>query len=181
MLLYNGVILTKDDCDYLLSIDNNFRKSSLRDNLHGVIRDDVYNDNKRKSTQLSGQILKGDRIYKKIEEIVNNTDFKLTGDYLWYDVIKYKKDDFIFKHQDRDENRFMICAVQLSDTDDYSGGDFKYWIGDTENVLNRNKGYGILFKPDMYHEVTKIEDGERHSFIIFIPLESLTKKKPSLF
>ena len=59
--------------------------------------------------------------------------------------------------------RKLATTVQLSDPNDYEGGDFQVWYGGSENfiTLPREKG-DVLIMPTFYlHNITPITRGER--------------------
>ena len=65
--------------------------------------------------------------------------------------------------------RKVSITVQLSDTDDYTGGDLEYWQGGT-NIIKAPKGAGsvFIFPSYMMHRVTKLESGVRKSFVLWV-------------
>ena len=63
--------------------------------------------------------------------------------------------------------RKLATTVQLSDPNDYEGGDFQVWYGGSENfiTLPREKG-DVLIMPTFYlHNITPITKGERRALV----------------
>ena len=63
--------------------------------------------------------------------------------------------------------RKLATTVQLSDPNDYEGGDFQVWYGGRENfiTLPREKG-DVLIMPTFYlHNITPITRGERRALV----------------
>ena len=62
-------------------------------------------------------------------------------------------------------------------SENYQGGDFLYWLDNKEYKMNRNRGYGAMLSADIEHEVLKVTEGVRHSFVVFIKLNDLENIK----
>ena len=68
--------------------------------------------------------------------------------------------------------RKLAMTVQLSDPDDYEGGDFQIWMGGeekTESVLtlSREKGDVLIFPTYLMHRVTPITKGQRKALVFW--------------
>jgi PKHD-type hydroxylase len=67
--------------------------------------------------------------------------------------------------------RKISITVQLSDTDEYEGGDLEYWRGgEITNVEKAPRGKGVvfIFPSFMMHRVTPITKGTRRSFVLWV-------------
>ena len=67
--------------------------------------------------------------------------------------------------------RKISITVQLSDTDEYEGGDLEYWRGgDISNVQKAPRGKGVvfIFPSFMMHRVTPVTKGTRRSFVLWV-------------
>jgi PKHD-type hydroxylase len=67
--------------------------------------------------------------------------------------------------------RKISITVQLSDTDDYEGGDLEYFRGgDINNTEKAPRGKGVvfIFPSYMMHRVTPITKGTRRSFVLWV-------------
>jgi predicted 2-oxoglutarate/Fe(II)-dependent dioxygenase YbiX len=168
MIYYNDIIFTKEKCDDILMSANDFQKSGLQKQVDTVDYGWTYNPKKRKSTQCLMSAPKGTQLFEKINNVLNGFGYEICIDEFKYDVIKYQEGDFIWRHKDDGGKRIFSLVLQLNNSEDYEGGDFKYWVDENEMTLPRVKGHGIIFKSSVFHEVTPVIDGERHSLVSFL-------------
>lgn len=76
-------------------------------------------------------------------------------------------------HQDIGPNegslRKVSITVQLSDSDEYEGGDLQLWYG-ANSVVNSERGSGVVvvFPSYMMHRVSKVTKGTRRSFVLWV-------------
>lgn len=65
--------------------------------------------------------------------------------------------------------RKIATTVQLSDPDDYEGGDFQCWYGGQNGFINlpREKGDVLMFPSFFMHRVTPIKSGERKALVFW--------------
>lgn len=76
-------------------------------------------------------------------------------------------------HQDIGPNegslRKVSITVQLSESDEYEGGDLQIWTGG-ECISNSERGAGVVvvFPSYMMHRVTKVTKGTRRSFVLWV-------------
>jgi PKHD-type hydroxylase len=64
--------------------------------------------------------------------------------------------------------RKVSVTVQLSDSDEYEGGDLEFMRGSTAEQAPRGKGVVVIFPSYMLHRVTPITKGIRKSFVIWL-------------
>jgi PKHD-type hydroxylase len=65
--------------------------------------------------------------------------------------------------------RKISVTVQLSDPDEYEGGDLQLWPGGTYPInAPRGKGNVVIFPSFMMHRVTPIIKGTRKSFVLWL-------------
>ena len=67
--------------------------------------------------------------------------------------------------------RKISITVQLSDTDDYEGGDLEYFRGgDISNAEKAPRGKGVvfIFPSYMMHRVAPVTKGTRRSFVLWV-------------
>lgn len=66
-------------------------------------------------------------------------------------------------------HRKVSITVQLSDSDEYEGGDLEMWSGG-EHVQKSPRGAGVvfIFPSYMMHRVTPITKGLRRSFVLWV-------------
>jgi len=65
--------------------------------------------------------------------------------------------------------RKIATTVQLSDPDEYEGGDFQCWYGGQNGFINlpRKKGDVLMFPSFFMHRVTPIKSGERKALVFW--------------
>jgi hypothetical protein len=84
-----------------------------------------------------------------------------------YEIKKYIKGDFFGNHVDvyinlnENVDRKLNMIIQLSDTNDYEGGDLIV----AGQVYSRQKGTAIIFPASLFHSITTITNGTRYSLI----------------
>ena len=65
-------------------------------------------------------------------------------------------------------HRKISITIQLSDPDEYEGGDFEIWTGGEFKKLPRKKGSAILFPSFLMHRITPITKGVRKSLVLWV-------------
>ena len=66
-------------------------------------------------------------------------------------------------------HRKVSITVQLSDSDEYEGGDLQIWKGgQTADTTARGAGVVVIFPSYMMHRVSKVTKGTRRSFVLWI-------------
>jgi PKHD-type hydroxylase len=92
---------------------------------------------------------------------------------------EYTKDNFYTWHKDQDidtielsdkEVRKLSFTLQLSSSDDYTGGDVQFYSHDRNSsfMAPRNRGALIIFDSRTVHRVRKIKSGVRKSLVGWI-------------
>ena len=64
-------------------------------------------------------------------------------------------------------HRKISLVVQLSDSDDYVGGDFEIQTGRGVQSVSRTKGTVALFPSFLFHRVTPVISGTRKSLVLW--------------
>lgn len=64
--------------------------------------------------------------------------------------------------------RKVSITMQLSDPEEYEGGDFEFMIGNETLKLPRKKGCVIVFPSYFMHRVTPVTKGTRKSLVLWI-------------
>jgi PKHD-type hydroxylase len=77
------------------------------------------------------------------------------------------------KHVDRATNmlvRKLSISIQLTDPEEYEGGELKIYDGDDEkaSVMDKAQGTLILFPSYVLHEVMPVTKGERNSLVTWV-------------
>lgn len=152
-------------------------------------KDSLINTNIRSST-LKWITLKEDTnwLFEKIIDCINEVNVK-NFNY----VIKYLEDlqfteysnekNFYSPHVDCGDVhsidkfvdvRKISFSVQLSDPEEYRGGDLKFFLDGLNSVADRvkigskEKGTIIFFPSNIFHEVTPVTEGKRYSLVSWI-------------
>jgi len=116
-------------------------------------------------------------IYSTITDSVNSINdqffnFNLTK-IETFQFTKYKEEDcgFYNKHIDPmigqylPENRKLSLVLQLSDPDEYEGGDLYLHTGKEPIIIEKKKGRMIFFPSYTLHEVTPVTKGTRYTLV----------------
>lgn len=65
--------------------------------------------------------------------------------------------------------RKISMTIQLSDPEEYSGGDLEIWQGGTSIIrAHKHKGFTIVFPSYLMHRVTPVTSGIRRSLVIWV-------------
>ncbi len=136
---------------------------------------DNVNYDKRKAREQFIQQDGNEWIYDKIGLtciMVNTTRFKLeiTGFRGPLRLLQYKEGDFFDWHMDlapgSHSTRKVVACIQLSDEEEYSGGDLQLV---TENTsVPKSKGSIAVFPSYLLHRVTPVLSGCRKSLVALI-------------
>ncbi len=68
----------------------------------------------------------------------------------------------------KSSNRKLSIVVQLSDPEDYEGGDLKLHIANNPTIIKKQKGMTVFFPSHTLHEVTPVTKGERYSLVAWV-------------
>ncbi len=174
MFLGQNVILTADQCNDLIEYAKpKMIPSTLGEGFRGK---NVLVPNKRVSYSTFCNI-KSDNfphLYDIIRESVEAyTDFKLlTEDKITTSIIKYPVGGFLYKHNDTYHEGLRLVGIGNLN-EGYKGGEFQ-----TDNgSLNYGRGNFGWFWPNVDHQVSKVEEGERWSMVIWLFNNNLEIKK----
>jgi len=134
-----------------------------------------YRDDLRKSSVMFiDNIPENEWIYSKLAGLAMNCNnerywFDLLGFHQELQLTRYSKGDFFDWHLDFGAGgisaRKLSMTIQLSDSDEYEGGDLQFMIN--QKVVNapRKKGTIIIFPAFIMHRVTAITSGVRQSIV----------------
>lgn len=65
-------------------------------------------------------------------------------------------------------NRKLSMSLQLSDPNDYEGGELLLHLSNNPTVISKQKGLMVFFPSHTLHEVTPVTKGERYSLVAWI-------------
>lgn len=136
---------------------------------------DKYNDELRKSSVMFiDNIPENDWIYQKLANLAigcNNERywFDLLGFHQELQLTKYFEGDFFDWHLDFGAGeisaRKLSMTIQLSDPEDYEGGDLQFMINGKTVNAPRKKGTIVIFPSFVMHRVTPVTKGMRQSIV----------------
>ena len=134
-----------------------------------------YNDKLRQSSVMFIENMKeNDWIYRKLAELAihcNNERywFDLLGFHQELQLTRYANGDFFDWHLDfgagEISHRKLSITVQLSDPDEYEGGDLQFMINNKIVDAPRGKGTVVIFPSFIMHRVAPITAGVRQSIV----------------
>jgi PKHD-type hydroxylase len=98
--------------------------------------------------------------------------FDIRGFQTELQLASYSTPDFFNWHMDFGggdiSNRKMSISVQLSDPDEYEGGELQFMINQDIHVAPKTKGTAIIFPSFALHRVTEVTKGTRKSIVGWI-------------
>jgi|TARA_B100000035_G_scaffold294487_1_gene284791 PKHD-type hydroxylase len=122
-------------------------------------------------------------LFKKIiDEIidVNGKNFDLQLKFvedLQFSEYTEEKRGFYTKHRDCGSKksldnyvdiRKLSFTIQLTDENEYEGGELIFYIDEKEKKAPKSKGTIVFFESDILHEVTSVTKGVRHSLVSWV-------------
>lgn len=168
-IYYEGLFLPHE-IDRILNFWN--EKQTIKATISG---DQKYNDELRKSSVMFIDNTKENEwIYSKLAGLAINCNneryaFDLLGFHQELQLTKYSEGNFFDWHLDFGAGeisaRKLSMTVQLSDSDEYEGGDLQFMIN--KEIVNapRKKGTIVIFPSFIMHRVTPITHGTRQSIV----------------
>jgi PKHD-type hydroxylase len=144
-----------------------------------VVDDTINENDKARKSQIKWlhHDEKSDWLYSKIENMVMEANQVWNFDlYSIRDSIQYTEYYEGGGHYDWHmdigpfpiNNRKISITIQLSDPDDYIGGDLEIWTGNGLQTCARQKGSALLFPSYMLHRVTPVTSGTRKSLVLWV-------------
>jgi PKHD-type hydroxylase len=141
-----------------------------------------FEDSIRKSNikWLRPEADKTEWMYEKLMQLVLEANFNY-----WKFDLSHIKDAIQYTEYNGEENggydwhldvgkfplnhRKISITVQLSDPDDYEGGDLEIWAGGKEPIkAPRQKGAVVMFPSYLMHRVTPVTKGVRKSLVLWV-------------
>ncbi|WP_299766498.1 2OG-Fe(II) oxygenase [uncultured Dokdonia sp.] len=129
---------------------------------------------RKSSVMFIDHIPENEWIYKKLADLAMHCNnerywFDLLGFHQELQLTRYSEGDFFDWHLDFGAGeisaRKLSMTIQLSDPDEYEGGDLQFMIN--QKIVNapREKGTIIIFPSFIIHRVTPITKGTRQSIV----------------
>ena len=118
-------------------------------------------------------------IYQKLTQCIN----EVNESYFQYDLTKIEKlqftryygniKSFYCPHVDSNfgylnENRKLSFVMQLSDVNDYEGGELRLHLGKNYDLIPKEKGLITFFPSHTLHECTPVTSGSRYTLVGWI-------------
>lgn len=117
-------------------------------------------------------------IYEKLGWISR----QLNGEFFGFDIwgfsenLQYTKysseNDHYTWHMDKgagtDSPRKLSLVLQLSDPEEYEGGDLEFFIGSEATKATKKKGIVYAFPSYIMHRVTPVTSGERKTLVVWL-------------
>jgi PKHD-type hydroxylase len=116
-------------------------------------------------------------VYRKVTDIVLNLNsrffcFDIFGINEGFQFTNYKApSDKYGKHVDKSINipvRKLSVSIQLSNPEEYEGGELKIFDRNEGIVMSKEQGTLIMFPSYTLHEVTPVTKGERNSLVTWV-------------
>jgi PKHD-type hydroxylase len=169
-------VLTNEQCDELIQIAHTqgFKHAALGNDEEIGLKQSGYIDEDIRKAQIALIPYKQlSWLQESVTEALRycNQQFRFDLDgFMDLQVIKYEVDSFFLAHLDiltinSDMQRKVTFVIQLSNPDDYVGGDLCVWTKKEEDRMSRKKGSLHAFPSYLLHEVTPTLSGTRYSLI----------------
>ena len=165
---------SKEECQTIINIAKD----------KGLIKGTTFNDDKIKNVRDSKiswlyPVDGMDWVFRRVTDIVLNLNerffkFDLFGINEGFQFTNYEAPSGKYgKHVDRSINipvRKLSISIQLTNPDEYEGGELKLYDGDDEEaiIMDKTQGTLIMFPSYVLHEVMPVTKGERNSLVTWV-------------
>jgi PKHD-type hydroxylase len=167
---------TENECDFLIALGNAQKKLQAT---IGTKSGGVETNNKIRESEVSWLYPNQDTAwaFKRLTDIIVNLNdryfkFDIFGATEGFQFTKYVAPTGHYgKHVDCAVNnpiRKLSFTLQLSNPDEYEGGDLCLYAQDKPIIANRNQGFITVFPSYVLHEVTPVTKGTRYSLVSWI-------------
>jgi PKHD-type hydroxylase len=172
---YFDDVFTEDELTKINNLANSYPKHKGI-----VVGDDGSNNesNYRKSSVIwIPDELRGLWLYDKISELGNTANTNMWNYEIWgyNDQLQYTIYEGNGGHYDWHadlgptiSNRKLSCVIQLSDPEDYEGGDLQLNNGSGVITIEKKKGRVVFFSSFVLHRVTPVTKGTRISLVSWL-------------
>jgi PKHD-type hydroxylase len=163
---------SKEECQLIINIAKN----------KGLITGTTFNDDKKKDVRDSKiswlyPVDGIDWVFRRVTDITLNLNerffkFDLFGLNEGFQFTNYEAPSGKYgKHVDRGMNmpvRKLSISIQLTNPEEYKGGELKLYDGEEETVMDKTQGTLIIFPSYVLHEVMPVIKGERNSLVTWV-------------
>jgi len=163
---------SKEECQTIINIAKN----------KGLIKGTTFNDDKTKDVRNSKiswlySVDAMDWVFRRVTDITLNLNerffkFDLFGLNEGFQFTNYEAPSGKYgKHVDRGMNipvRKLSISIQLTDPEEYEGGELYLYDGDEGTLMDKTQGTLIIFPSYVLHEVMPVTKGTRNSLVTWV-------------
>ena len=163
-------VFTKEECETIIQIGKKFTSTAYTAN----DKDDNYRDSEIAWLYPNEEYK---WIFSRIAEVVVNLNYRFFGFDIqgFHEGIQFTKYSApggkYGKHLDCEvgtEIRKLSVTLQLSDPNDYEGGELNLITGDRPNFMSKERGHVAIFPSYILHEVLPVTKGTRYSLVCWV-------------
>ena len=163
-------VFTKEQCKAIIDIGKEHTTKALTKNE----RKDGYRDSEIAWLYPGKEY---DWIFNRISEVIVNLNerffgFDISGLHEGIQFTKYTAPGGKYgRHIDCEvggEVRKLSFTLQLSDPNEYEGGELSLIAGDIPNIMSKEQGHVVIFPSYVLHEVMPITKGTRYSLVSWV-------------
>ena len=163
---------SKEECQTIINIAKD----------KGLVKGTTFNDDKTKDVRDSKiswlyPVDGMDWVFRRVTDITLNLNerffkFDLFGLNEGFQFTNYESPSGKYgKHVDRGMNmgvRKLSISIQLTNPEEYEGGELKLYDGEEETIMDKTQGTLIIFPSYVLHEVMPVTKGERNSLVTWV-------------
>ena len=161
---------SKEECQTIINIAKN----------KGLIKGTTRGESDVRDSKIAwlNPVDKMDWVFRRVTDITLNLNerffkFDLFGLNEGFQFTNYEAPSGKYgKHVDRAMNmtvRKLSISIQLTDPEEYEGGELKLYSGEEEGTLmDKTQGTLIIFPSYVLHEVTPVTKGTRNSLVTWV-------------
>lgn len=161
-------VVSKEDCDWIKSLCSEFTPSEVT---YTKDKNDPNIDTTFRSSKTCRVVLSekdGDRLLSLIKFLGVESLPEKNG----VQLLEYVEGDFFKRHVDG-LGRYRTILIQLSDKEDYGGGEL--YVED--RLMSKESGSIVMFDSHTFHQLDTVTSGKRHVLVIWLLREHFTNKE----
>lgn len=163
--MIENILFSKDECLFLknLGIDDEFKQSKVVSSDTNEVFQNVYRTSSECTLKIDEFL--HEFLLKKIKILGIKT---LPNN---FSILRYEKNQEFKIHTDSNINNseiFKTIVVQLSDENDYIGGELCVFLNKNKVIASKKIGNVIMFNSSFEHCANKIEEGVRYCLVLFM-------------
>jgi PKHD-type hydroxylase len=160
---------TKEECEKIIQIAKN----------KGLVKGKTMGQSDVRKSKVSWLYSCDDIewVFRRVTDIILNLNERFFGFDIFglnegFQFTNYKApSDKYGKHVDRALDfvvRKLSVSIQLTDPEEYEGGELYLYDGDKGTLMDKKKGTLVLFPSYVLHEVMPVTKGERNSLVTWV-------------